>query len=365
MLIQLFVSSLLFSIAAVAQTPATNSSQGQASSTIAIQPKQGSMYDDYDINEQKLPGGRVEGSGGGANLDEYADDEEEEQLSKITATLSSSTSTSTSRSTTMMPTTSRTTMTTTASTTTTIATTTTTTSSTVRRLSTTTTRWMKPSDSPKKKNLTTTTPPLDLDGNEFKDDHEEYADDLEDDVYYNEPTVTSKLTVASMMTTPRQPLVTTRSPAPVHHTSPVWVLLNFLTRPPIAVGILAGRFSRSIDRTSFIRFFQVWPLVFSHPLFCSSVLFDVTTSVTNLIRRTPQVCSIRTITDIRNRLRNSMPNVQLRCSFSFSCLLSFCFSPLSVYAQEYEHFSICVFVCACVLSDGRNYLIASSFAHQM
>lgn len=245
MFIQLLVSSLLFAIVVVAQTPATNSSQGQSSSTIAIQPKQGSMYDDYDINEQKLSGGRIEGSGGGANLDEYADDEEEEQLSKITATLSSSTSTSTSRSTTNMPSTTRTTMTTPTTTTTLLTTTTTTTTatattSTSRRMSTTTTRWMKPSDPPKKKNLTTTTPALDLDGNEFKDDHEEYADDLEDDVYYNEPTITSKITVASIISTPRYPTVTTRSPVPVNHTTPLWVLLNFLTRPPIAVGILAG-----------------------------------------------------------------------------------------------------------------------------
>lgn len=241
MFIQLLVSSLLFAIVVVAQTPATNSSQGQSSSTIAIQPKQGSMYDDYDINEQKLSGGRIEGSGGGANLDEYADDEEEEQLSKITATLSSSTSTSTSRSTTNMPSTTRTTMTTITTTSTTLITTTTTiTISTSRRTMTTTTRWMKPSDPPKKKNFTTTTPALDLDGNEFKDDHEEYADDLEDDVYYNEPTVTSKITVASIISTPRYPTVTTRSSVPVNHTTPLWVLLNFLTRPPIAVGILAG-----------------------------------------------------------------------------------------------------------------------------
>lgn len=241
MFIQLLVSSLLFAIVVVAQTPATNSSQGQSSSTIAIQPKQGSMYDDYDINEQKLSGGRIEGSGGGANLDEYADDEEEEQLSKITATLSSSTSTSTSRSTTNMPSTTRTTMTTITTTSTTLITTTTTiTTSTSRRTMTTTTRWMKPSDPPKKKNFTTTTPALDLDGNEFKDDHEEYADDLEDDVYYNEPTVTSKITVASIISTPRYPTVTTRSSVPVNHTTPLWVLLNFLTRPPIAVGILAG-----------------------------------------------------------------------------------------------------------------------------
>lgn len=240
MFIQLLVSSLLFAIVVVAQTPATNSSQGQSTSTIAIQPKQGSMYDDYDINEQKLSGGRIEGSGGGANLDEYADDEEEEQLSKITATLSSSTSTSTSRSTTNMPSTTRTTMTTITTTTTLSTTTTTATTSTSRRMTTPTTRWMKPSDPPKKKNFTTTTPALDLDGNEFKDDHEEYADDLEDDVYYNEPTVTSKITVASIISTPRYPTVTTRSPVPVNHTTPLWVLLNFLTRPPIAVGILAG-----------------------------------------------------------------------------------------------------------------------------
>lgn len=245
MFIQLLVSSLLFTIVVVAQTPATNSSQGQSSSTIAILPKQGSMYDDYDINEQKSSGGRIEGSGGGANLDEYADDEEEEQLSKITATLSSSTSTSTSRTTTnTAPTTPRTTMiTTTTTSTVTVPTTTASTTSTTRRLSTTTTtttRWMKPNDSPKKKNFTTTTPPLDLDGNEFKDDHEEYADDLEDDVYYNEPTVTSKVTVPSMISTPRYPMVTTRSPVSVNHTAPIWIVLNFLTRPPIAVGILAG-----------------------------------------------------------------------------------------------------------------------------
>ena len=79
----------------------------------------------------------------------------------------------------------------------------------------------------------------DLDGSEFKDDQEEYTDDLEDDAYYNEPTVSNKISSTSFSTT-RYPYPTTRQTLGVNHTAPIWILFNFLTRPPIAAGILAG-----------------------------------------------------------------------------------------------------------------------------
>ena len=97
----------------------------------------------------------------------------------------------------------------------------------------------------------------DLDANEFKEDQEEYADELEDDAYYNEPTVSNKVSVASMIT-PRYPLAPTRSPLPVNHTTPIWMLFTFLTRPPIAAGILAGKsIHSSTDRSLFLHRFSV------------------------------------------------------------------------------------------------------------
>jgi len=79
----------------------------------------------------------------------------------------------------------------------------------------------------------------DLDTNEFKEDHEDYADDLEDDAYYNEPTLATKIGIASPPPT-RPPVSPGRQPPAVTHRTPVWALFSFLTRPPIAAGILAG-----------------------------------------------------------------------------------------------------------------------------
>ena len=234
----------------VVRSTITNSSIGQ-NSNVPIAPKQGSLYDDYDLNEQNTLANNVEGSGGAASLDEYADEEEEEQLAKVTAS------------------TIRTTLTTTITTTTTTITTTTTrkstttmpstsSSSTTRRTtsgSTTTTttvlnRWMKTTfknyELMKTKNQTSSTlsPAFnDLDASEFKDDPEEYSDDLEDDAYYNEPTISNKLSPSSFPPT-RYPMLTTRPTSPVNHTAPIWILFSFLTRPPIAAGILAGKFVR-------------------------------------------------------------------------------------------------------------------------
>jgi hypothetical protein len=258
MFIQLLAVSIgLLFVPLHAQIPTpTNSSQGQKNAP-SILPKQASLYDDYDLNDPKASGNRVEGSGGAASLDEYADDEEEEQLSKITATtvvnrISTLTSTTT------------TSATTTAATKTTAVAAVTTTTTTTTRMSTTiktivTTKrtsmtasssnpWLKTSvfyDSVKKKNTTSTTTISlnDLDTNEFKEDPDEYADDLEDDAYYNEPTISNKVATPPVLMT-RYPVTSTRpSILSVNHTAPIWILFSFLTRPPIAAGILAGKFS--------------------------------------------------------------------------------------------------------------------------
>jgi len=226
MFIRLLVTFTLIIVAV--QSTVTNSSKGQIADALTL-PKQASLYDDYDLNDQKTLGTHVEGSGGGAaSLDEYADDEEEEQLSKVTATtLRSSLST----------------------TTTTMTTTTISTSTTTKRMTSTTTeihKWMKTTfnyEQIKKKNDSSTTVSTafnDLDASEFKDDHEEYADDLEDDAYYNEPTISNKISLSSFSTT-RYPIPTTRQSLGVNHTTPIWMLFSFLTRPPIAAGILAGK----------------------------------------------------------------------------------------------------------------------------
>jgi hypothetical protein len=222
MFIRLLVTSIFLVV--IVQSAVTNSSKGQTADALTL-PKQSSLYDDYDLTDQKTLGTNVEGSGGAASLDEYADDDEEEQLSKVTATTVNSR----------------------ISPTTTITTTTTISPTTKRMTSTTTTtvinKWMKTTEPMKKKNLSNTTlsPAFnDLDASEFKDDHEEYADDLEDDAYYNEPTISNKISPSSLSTT-RYPPLTTRPSLAVNHTTPIWILFSFLTRPPIAAGILAGK----------------------------------------------------------------------------------------------------------------------------
>ncbi|CAF0938177.1 unnamed protein product [Rotaria sordida] len=226
MFIRLWVTSILLII--VVQSAVTNSSKGQIADNSKLL-KQDPLDYDYDLNDQKLLGNTIEGSGGAASLDEYADDDEEEELSKITANIISSSSTSTISTTTM---------------------TTTTTKSTAIKTTTTTTilltPWMKTTfnyEQRNEKNRTISTTTLstfsDLDASEFKDDNEEYADDLEDDAYYNEFTVTNKISTTTYSTT-RYLTPTTRQSLVVNHTAPIWILFKFLTRPPIAAGILAG-----------------------------------------------------------------------------------------------------------------------------
>ncbi|CAF0938160.1 unnamed protein product [Rotaria sordida] len=226
MFIRLWVTSILLII--VVQSAVTNSSKGQIADNSKLL-KQDPLDYDYDLNDQKLLGNTIEGSGGAASLDEYADDDEEEELSKITANIISSSSTSTISTTTM---------------------TTTTTKSTAIKTTTTTTilltPWMKTTfnyEQRNEKNRTISTTTLstfsDLDASEFKDDNEEYADDLEDDAYYNEFTVTNKISTTTYSTT-RYLTPTTRQSLVVNHTAPIWILFKFLTRPPIAAGILAA-----------------------------------------------------------------------------------------------------------------------------
>lgn len=229
MFIRLLVSSLFLSL--IVQSALTNSSKGQTADSLTL-PKQGSsLYDDYDLTDQKTSSTNVEGSGGAASLDEYADDEEEEQLSKVTASSTTSSRSSTSSSTTIIIIPSMTS-------------TTTTTTATKRMISTTTSfnKWMKTTVNYGQKNQSSTTISSafnDIDGNEFKDDHEEYGEDLEDDAYYNEPTISNKIAPTTFSTT-RYPSLTTRQVLSVNHTTPIWMLFSFLTRPPIVAGILAG-----------------------------------------------------------------------------------------------------------------------------
>ena len=314
MFLRLLLTSILLQL--VARAAVTNSSKGQTADALTL-PKQASAYDDYDLNDQKLVGAHVEGSGGAASLDEYADDEEEEQLSKITATtVNSSMSTGkTSAFTTTTTTATRTT--TTMKTSTTITTTTMMTKRTSTSTTMTTTvpssKWMKSTstyDQPKRKNENSTISSTfnDLDVNEFKDDHEEYADDLEDDAYYNEPTVSNRVPMGSPPPT-RYPSPSTRAPISTNHTTPIWILFSFLTRPPIAAGILAGKFhSDTLLSQRPVLFPQVWPSVFSPQLFFSSVLFGAITNVKNLIHPTRQAYSIPINMATRNHRRNSMLN---------------------------------------------------------
>jgi hypothetical protein len=219
MFIRLFVTFTFLLV--VVQSTVTNSSKGHTANALTL-PKQSSVYDEYDLNDQKALGNNVEGSGGAASIDEYADDDEEEQLSKVTATtLRTNISTIT----------------------TTITTTTLTTTKRTTSPTTSANKWMKTTfnyEQLPKKNQSSSTVFNDLDASEFKDDQEEYADDLEDDSYYNEPTVSNKIPVTSFSTT-RYPIPTTRPSLAINHTAPIWILFSFLTRPPIAAGILAGK----------------------------------------------------------------------------------------------------------------------------
>ena len=182
MFIRLLITSIFFVIVVQSASAVTNSSKGQPPTALVL-PKQASLDEDYDLTDHTT---NAEGSGAAASLDEYAD-EEEDQLSKVTGT----------------------TMISRTSTTTTI------------QLTTTTT------NIPNKKNLTKND---DLDTNEF---NEEYKDDLEDNVDYNE--ITTKITDTTLSSSS-----SIRPTTVVHRPTPIRVLFGFLTRPPIAAGILAG-----------------------------------------------------------------------------------------------------------------------------
>jgi len=178
MFIRLLITSILL-IIVVVQCTVTNTSP-PASLTL---PKQASLDEDYDLNDKKT---NAEGSGGGATLDEYADEEDDDHLSKVTATTMSSTTSTT-----------------------------------------TTKRTTAKIVEQKKKNETSKND--DFDTGEFSED---YKDDLEDDVDYNEVTT---------IKTSRVSLSSTQPSSVVHHRpTPFRALYTFLTRPPIAAGILAG-----------------------------------------------------------------------------------------------------------------------------
>lgn len=179
MLVRLLVT---FGLLFVSVHSAVTSSPKSSPSNAAILPKQAVSFE----HDEAVT---VEGSGEGANLDEYADDDENEQLSKVTATTMRISSTSTTTTTTKKTTT------------------------TMRAAE------KKPTNGSKS---------TDLDANEFDED---YKDDLEDNVDYNEVTSAA----SSPSTTSTRP-----SPVPPRHNTPVRLFFGFLTRPPIAAGILAG-----------------------------------------------------------------------------------------------------------------------------
>ena len=177
MLFQLLITSFLLFV--TVQSAVFGNSARQSTSTAAVLPKQALAFDQYDLHDGTST---AEGSGDGANLDEYADDDEDEQLSKVTASTS----------------TIRTTMTTT----------------TTKRSE------MKTANSTKM---------MDSGANEFDDD---YKDDIEDSIDYNE--ATTKIT--------NVPLTTTHSGPAIPPQKPLRLFFSFLTRPPIAAGILAGKY---------------------------------------------------------------------------------------------------------------------------
>ena len=179
MFLPLLITSFLLFI--VVQSAVFDNSARQSTTTAAVLPKQALSFDQFELHDGTST---AEGSGDGANLDEYADDDEDEQLSRVTA------STSTKRTTMTMTTT------------------------TTKRSE------MKTANSTKM---------MDLGANEFDDD---YKDDIEDSVDYNE--ATTKITNA--------PLATTRPGPAIPPQKPLRVFFSFLTRPPIAAGILAGNY---------------------------------------------------------------------------------------------------------------------------
>ena len=186
MSIQLLIP-FTFCLLVIVQSTEINSSKGQTS-TLPVLAKQALNDEDYDLTDKK---GQVEGSGVTASLDDYADEEIDEQLSKITAS---------------------------------------TLTTTIRSTSTTTIKFIEQKKNNNNNNNATRTKFDDLDANEFNED---YKDDLDDAVDYNELTTKMESTILS----------TTRSSTTVQHRTSLRVLFAFLTRPPIAAGILAGSFT--------------------------------------------------------------------------------------------------------------------------
>ncbi|CAF3647630.1 unnamed protein product [Rotaria sp. Silwood1] len=189
MFIRLLITSIFIII--IIQSTLTNNIKDKTSSTFTF-PKQYSFDDDIDyINDKKI---HNEGNDNNSNLDEYADEDDDDDDDNDDNPLSK------------MPTT-----------------------TTIRTISTTTTTMkhiMTKIFEQKKKNETNTKKNS-LDTNEFYDDYKEDLDD--DDIFYNEPTI--KMTTISLLSSTRL--------STIHPTS-IRGIFNFLTRPPIAAGILGG-----------------------------------------------------------------------------------------------------------------------------
>ncbi|CAF0805005.1 unnamed protein product [Didymodactylos carnosus] len=84
---------------------------------------------------------------------------------------------------------------------------------------------------------------------EFKEedyDDQDHSEDDEADYYEGEKTLSSKMSTTSYI------MKTTTSNNHVVHHTPIWVLFSFLTRPPIAAGILCGEKSFSSYTTGLL-----------------------------------------------------------------------------------------------------------------
>ena len=176
--------SISIFVVVTVQSAIANNLKGQDPLAFTF-PKQYSFYDDYYLNDRRYNG---EGSGIYAGLDEYFDDDEYDQLLNMINNTTTSTGSSSIG------------------------------SMTIKHMVTKLPYYGKNNESTTKYNY--------ADVNEF------YEDYLEDDIYYQEDVLTKGTST---------PLSTISTSTVVPHRSPIRILFSFLTRPPIAIGILVGK----------------------------------------------------------------------------------------------------------------------------
>jgi hypothetical protein len=151
-------------------------------------PSKDSFVNKINANDLKSTG-----EGSGANLDDY--DDEDEQLVKITTT---------------------------------------TILSSTKHVLTTVTSMRSSTIKPAKKNISSNMN-YDLDDNEFKDD---FSDDLEESAYDHDLT---SLENAPLFSSTSYSTTITKIPANIVSQSSIRTFFRFLSRPPIAAGILVGK----------------------------------------------------------------------------------------------------------------------------